>query len=310
MNRGGRWIASAAVILLVAWAAMKVDWPAALAVLRHASPAVVALAIVVNLLSVMLRGLRWWIFLRRAGAVPLAVAVRGAIVGSGFNNLLVANGGDAARALLVSRAAGLSRSTTVATLALDRLFDPVCFGLLLLIGTFVVPLPAALAHSQPIVAGVLLLVIGLLVLLARARPPETDPSVVIVGWRATRRAFRQQLAHLSTARRFGAAMSVSAGIWALQVGVFALAARSVGLALPIAGSIAAMLLTNAGLILRATPGNIGYFQFAYALAASRFGVPNTAGVAAALLLQMVQIVPVTLLALILAPRMVEGRKNQ
>jgi hypothetical protein len=81
----------------------------------------------------------------------------------------------------------------------------------------------------------------------------------------------------------------------------------VGIALPLAGTVAAMLLTNAGLVLRATPGNVGYFQFAYAVAATRFGVPMEAAVASALLLQVVQIVPVTLLAVALAPQMLRRK---
>ena len=99
------------------------------------------------------------------------------------------------------------------------------------------------------------------------------------------------------------AMLISAGVWTLQIAVFALVAQSVGIRLPLAGTVAAMLLTNTGLILRATPGNVGYFQFAYAVAARHFGVLAEAAVASALLLQVVQIVPVTLLALTLAPHM-------
>jgi len=92
----------------------------------------------------------------------------------------------------------------------------------------------------------------------------------------------------------------------LQIVAFALVARSVDIALPLAGTVAALLLTNTGLILRATPGNIGYFQFAYAVAAARFGVATNPAVAAALLLQVVQIVPVTLLAVVLAPRLLRS----
>ena len=96
---------------------------------------------------------------------------------------------------------------------------------------------------------------------------------------------------------------VSAVIWTLQIATFALAARSVGVALPLAGSVGALLLTNTGLVLRATPGNVGFFQFAYAIAAAPFGVSAEHAVASAILLQLIQIVPTTLLAVTLAPRL-------
>jgi uncharacterized protein (TIRG00374 family) len=303
--RRGRWIASALVILLVIYAASHVDWGAAGAAIVRAAPIPLIAAVVINVLSAALRGVRWWIFLRRVGPVPFGLAVRGAIVGSGFNNLLVANGGDATRALLVARVTGLARASVLATVALDRVFDPICFGLLLLLATFAVSLPAELASARPFVGLALFVVIGILVLLVRA-PASDAPANGIAGWRARVREFRREVESLSTTRRFVVAMLVSAGVWALQIAVFALVAHSVGIALPLAGTVAAMLLTNTGLILRATPGNVGYFQFAYAVAAGQFGVPTEAAVASALLLQMVQILPITLLALALAPRMLRN----
>jgi uncharacterized membrane protein YbhN (UPF0104 family) len=167
----------------------------------------------------------------------------------------------------------------------------------------VIPLPPQLVGAQPIAGAALVLVLGFLVVLVRAPDTSGEPTAVTVGWRAMIRGFRRQVQSLSTSRRFIMAMLVSAGVWALQIVVFALVARAVGIALPVAGTIAAMLLTNTGLVLRATPGNVGYFQFAYAVAAAHFGVPTDAAVAAALLLQVVQIVPITVLALALAPRM-------
>jgi uncharacterized membrane protein YbhN (UPF0104 family) len=299
----GRWIVSAVIILLVIYAASKVNWRSAGATIARSAPAPLVAAILINVASVALRGVRWWIFLRRVGPIPLGVAVRGAIVGSGFNNLLVANGGDATRALLVSRSTGVAGSSVLATLALDRIFDPICFVLLLFGATFITSLPTQLAGTRAIATIALVVAFVVLMVLVKSPGPSDGDPTPRNGWRARVRAFRDQVAFLSTSRRFVVAMLVSIGVWALQVSVFALTARSVGIGLPIAGSIAAMLLTNTGLLLRATPGNVGYFQFAYAVAAAHFGVATDAAVAAALLLQVVQIVPVTILAVTLAPRL-------
>jgi uncharacterized membrane protein YbhN (UPF0104 family) len=296
-------LVAAAVIALMLFAARHVDWHAAGQTLARASWPPLIAAVAINLVSIALRGVRWWIFLRRVGPVPLSTAMRGALVGSGFNNLLIANGGDATRAVLVTRSTGIEAASVIATLALDRMFDPICFGLLLLAGTFIVPLPAQLPAARPIVIVLLVAVSALLALLSRGKPSSGIPAGAANGWREKVRRFRNQIWTLSTARRFAMALLVSVGVWLLQLATFALAARSVAIGLPIAGSVAAMLLTNAGLILRATPGNVGFFQFAYAVAASRFGVATAPAVAAALLLQLIQIVPTTLLAIALAPRM-------
>ena len=85
MKAHWRWILSAMVITALAYAARFVDWSAALAALARASLPLVLLAVLINAASLLLRGVRWWIFLRQAGASSLVLAVRGAIVGSGLN---------------------------------------------------------------------------------------------------------------------------------------------------------------------------------------------------------------------------------
>lgn len=299
-----RWITTAVCLTILVYSACRVDWAAASATLARASLLPLAAAVIVNGLSLTLRGMRWWIFLRAVGAASLPLAIRGAIVGAGFNNVLVANGGDAARVLLVARASGVPRSAVLATMALERLFDPICFGLLLFGATFVVALPEALVRLRGIAGVGLLIAAALLALLVQSKRAIGDASS---GWRGHVQSFRMRVQSLATGKRFVAALLGSVGVWALQVSEFALVANALHLGLSVGGSVAAMLLINTGLILRATPGNVGYFQFAYAVAASRFGVATNAAVAAAILIQLVEIVPVTIAALAFAPGMMRGR---
>ena len=295
-----RWIASAVIIGLLVYAARKVDWHAAAAVMGRASPMVLMCALAVNGASLVLRGVRWWIFLRRVGAPSLPLAIRGAIVGSGFNNLLIANGGDAARVLLVARASGVSRASALATLAVERVFDPICFGLLLFTATFTVSLPTALAGARFATGAALVLGGVLLLSLVRGRKSMDEPCAER-GWRGHVRSFREQVASLSTLPVFACALACSMAIWTLQLLEYAVVARALGIQLPFGASVAAMLLVNAGLVLRATPGGVGYFQFAYAAAVSHYGVTTDVAVAIAMLIQIVEIVPVTIVALALAP---------
>jgi len=65
------------------------------------------------------------------------------------------------------------------------------------------------------------------------------------------------------------------------------------------------------LIIRATPGNVGFFQFVYALTAEQFGVPRNDAIAVSLLIQTLQILPLTLLGIVLAPEFIfrRGKKD-
>jgi uncharacterized membrane protein YbhN (UPF0104 family) len=294
-----QWIVSVAAFVVLIYAAQHVDWRGASLVMGKASLPPLIVAVSLNALSVALRGVRWWIFLRGVGAPSLALAIRGTVVGAGLNNVVLANGGDAARAILVARAANVSRRATFATLGLDRLFDPVCFALLLIVATFTIRLPVLLTHARGLAATCLIslgVVLGVLFAMSRRGLPNDRSE----SWRGRVRA-------LSTPTRLLPAFAISLGVWTMQIATFALVARATSIALPLAGSVAAMLLADMGLLLRATPGNVGFFQFAYQIAAQQYGVPNDAANATALLLQIIQAVPITVAALMLTPGIMKSR---
>ncbi|MFL5616304.1 MAG: lysylphosphatidylglycerol synthase transmembrane domain-containing protein [Gemmatimonadaceae bacterium] len=294
--RRWRWATCVVVSALIGYGAVHVDWRSALHVLGRASFAYLAAAMLCNGASLVLRGIRWWIFLRAVDGGSLMLAIRGAVVGSGFNNLLVANGGEAARALFVSREGGASRTSVVATLALERLFDPICFLLLLVTATFTTPLPSPFMHARAVAISVLLFAaFGFLI--SRRAPTAEVVSATIGGWRAHVRGFRWRVAALATPPRVISALACSIGVWMFQLFEYAVVACAAGVQLPFGASVAAMVLINAGLVFRATPGGVGYFQLAYATAVSRFGIPTDVAVATALLIQIVEILPVTLAAL-------------
>jgi uncharacterized protein (TIRG00374 family) len=307
VTRAVHWGVSGIVVLLLAYAATSLDWRAIAVTVRHASPHLLAAAVAVNLLSLAIKGVRWSIFLRAIGIESVSLAIRASFVGAGVNNIMIANSGEAARVLLVARQGRVSRSSVLATLALDRIFDPLCYVLLLVGAAWILPLPPQLEHAQAIAVAMLCALVAAMIWLIVSRAPDRT-NVGARPWLARVRRFRAELGALASLPRMGAAFALSVVVWALQLLAFALVARASGVALPVAGSVAALLLTNAGLVLRATPANVGYFQFAYALAAAPFGVPMNAAIAAALLLQAVQIIPVTVLGMLWAPRFVRSTR--
>lgn len=112
-----------AIIALLVMFARTVNWHEAWASIRNADRRWLLAAAVVNLLSVGVKGIRWWIFLRRVGVDRLWLALRATLAGAGLNNVLVANGGEAARVVFVARASSVPAGTILATLAIERVFD-------------------------------------------------------------------------------------------------------------------------------------------------------------------------------------------
>jgi uncharacterized membrane protein YbhN (UPF0104 family) len=123
------------------------------------------------------------------------------------------------------------------------------------------------------------------------------------------RHFGHTIGGISTGPRFALALALSVGVWAMQVWTYSLTARAADFNLPLVGTVAALLMVNIGFATRATPGNVGVFQAAYALTAASFGMDRDQAIAVAFLIQAQQIIPVTLLGVALAPEFVFKRKK-
>lgn len=313
--RALRWVLTAAIVIFLVLFARTIDWASAWRSIRGASLPLLAAAVAVNSLSIAVKGVRWWLFLRPAGVPSLGLAMRATIAGSGLNNVLVANGGDAARVVFVSRATGVQSSTILATLALERLFDPVGFVILLVYGVIAYRLPQSLEKwTLPAEIG-LAVILGLLMWFVYASrnstavPAEARHKATGVAARlkAYLSGFASSTRSLTSAPRFIGALAISMLSWAGQVATFQLAASAAHVSIPPAGSLAALLATNLGLLIRATPGNVGFFQFVFALSVAPFGVERNAAIAVSLLIQTLQILPITLLGIALAPEFIFAR---
>ncbi|HUQ48681.1 MAG TPA: lysylphosphatidylglycerol synthase transmembrane domain-containing protein [Gemmatimonadaceae bacterium] len=317
VSRALRWVLTIAIVVFLVIFARTINWTEAWHSIRSASLPLLGIAVAVNLSTVIIKAIRWWVFLKPAGSPSLPLAVRATVAGAGLNNVLVANGGDAARVVFVSRATGIPSSTILATLALERLFDPVGFVILLVFGVLAFRLPPSLEKWHWPAVAALVIMAGLLVWFvyaSRNAKPEHVPErrAHARGLAGRVRAYLVKFAastqSLTTGSRFIAALGLALLAWAGQLITFHYAANAAHVDIPMAGSLAALLAINLGLLIRATPGNVGFFQFVFALAVAPFGVERNDAIAVSLLIQTLQILPVTLLGVMLAPEFIFRRK--
>jgi uncharacterized protein (TIRG00374 family) len=290
------------ILVMLVLFARKVNWHATWRTMQSASMPVLLTAALVNLASIVVKGVRWWVFLRPIGATSLPLALRATFAGAGLNNVLVANGGEAARVVFVARAAHVPSAKVLATLALERLFELVGYVILL-------TLPSSLERVKPFAIVVLIAMLGLLVwLLRRPDVVETTVAPKPASWHGRVKEYGARvvrtIGQVSSGPRFIAAVGLSVLAWALQVATYHLTAQSAHLPMTLVSTIAALLAVNLGFALRATPGNVGVFQAAYAATAVAFGVDRDQAIAVAFLIQAQQIIPVTLLGVALAPEFI------
>ena len=166
------------ILVMLVLFARKVNWHDTWRTMQSASLPLLIGAALLNLVSIVVKGVRWWVFLRPIGATSLALALRATFAGAGLNNVLVANGGEAARVVFVARAAHVPSAKVLATLALERLFELVGYVVLLSLAATFLQLPSSLERVKPFAVVVLIAMVGLLVWLLR-RPDVVETTVGI-----------------------------------------------------------------------------------------------------------------------------------
>lgn len=325
-----------AVLAAVVLFARKVNWSETWGVIRASSPVWIAAAAVANLLSIALKGVRWWLFLRAIGVDSLALALRAFFAGAALNNVLIANSGEVARIALVSRATNTPTAPVLATLLIERYFETFGYAMLLAAAATFMSLPPSLVALRPFAYLGVAAMLGLLVYLARrsggavilseanrgsapeaslrGRLPIASAAKDLQLSFADRikrygREFVDAVTAVSSGRRFVVATMITIAVWALQFLSYHWTAVAAGLPMPLVGSMAALLAVNVSFATRATPGNVGVFQAIYALAASYFGLDKDVAVGVSLLIQFQQQVPVTLLGLIGTPGILRARET-
>lgn len=312
--RWGRIAITLVIVVGLVMFARTVNWSDTWASIRQSNMALLAFASFINLLGLATKGVRWWIFLRPVGVSSLGLALKATFAGAGLNNVLVANGGEAARVIFMSRAAQAPSAKVLATLALERIFELVGYVVMLAMAVSFLTLPPSIARTRPF-AWAALVIIGLLfVWLMRSPSAEPDPALAdAVGWwgrtKEYGRRFAQTLGSISTPKRFAGAMALSVLGWAIQIATYHLTAVAAGFRIPVIGTVACLLAVNIGFAIRATPGNVGLFQLAYAATAESFGMDRNQAIAVALLIQTQQIIPVTLLGVAMAPEFIFRRST-
>lgn len=179
------WLALAAIAAFIAWKlrTSNFDWTGLLQSLRTADFGILVLALLVIYLNFVLRAVRWSIFLRpalRAAGLP---RVSGhskiswtSLTGSqfiGFTGLAIFGRiGELIRPLLVARRTGLSFSSQVAVVTVERIFDLGAFALLFSLNLLLSPALKSLPfherfHMVGYAIGALTLVIAVFVALIR-----------------------------------------------------------------------------------------------------------------------------------------------
>ncbi len=265
-----------------------------LGTLRSARPLPLLAAVGGTFVLLGLQALRWWWVVRPVLPLRYREAYAAMLVGSAFNVLLPARGGDLIRVQYLGKRTGLSRVTLLGTELLDYWSDKEGW-LLAFVVTCAVSLvgwkerpPTWLLHAIGVLA---LLVLGSAALVAIAhRPvlrrlsPRLDP-----GPRWLQKLRSGFAAH--DVRSLVVIEAVLAPLpWLWEVPVVMVAARALDLSLSPMVAFALVTAANLGTVVP-VPGGAGSFEAAGAAALAAAGVPHDRAFAFVLLYHVSLLLP-------------------
>lgn len=289
-GRAGRAVLGIGIsIIALALVARSVDLAATWETLRTADPRWVALLVAFILADLLLRAVRWRVLLAPVAVVPLSSTAASLLVGYLANNILPARLGELVRSADLGRRTGVSGSTILGTIVIERVVDTLVVVAIAAVAILVLSVRGIVASAVLVgVAVTVLLALAVAVGIYAHRLPGADRVRAWLGrWPRVRdmlRRLRTGLAVARDLRTMGAAVLLSIGSWSFAVLGFAAAAQAVGVE-PTMGQAALLAAgVNLATAIPAGPGYVGTFELAAVTIAGSVGIPAESALAFAILL--------------------------
>jgi uncharacterized membrane protein YbhN (UPF0104 family) len=286
-SRRTRWLLALLVLASAPFAArflVKFPWGHMLEAIGEADWLLLALAATVNLASLIAKGWAWHLLLEPGAPHRWRTAQQATFVGAAVNAVSISVSGEAARLQTLMARDPVPFGAALASIVWSRVVE--AMALVLFLGIALLALP-----PMPLTKGLEYAVWGLIfVALAGWRLGIWSRIVARLPerWRA-----RVDLPNTQARRgRLVAPLALSTLNWVAQWLTYHWVIMATHVSTSLAVSGAALLMANIGGILRVTPGNVGVLQASLVVGMLAFGIPSDQALAAGLVLQAVQTIPV------------------
>jgi uncharacterized protein (TIRG00374 family) len=310
------WAGVAITVILVGVALRGQDFGEMRDALRRFDYRYIAPAVLLYFIGVWFRAVRWRILLTPVVKVTTRDVLPVVVIGFMANNVLPFRAGELARAYALSKKTGARKTSALATIAVERLFDGITMLGFILGAATVVSLTSDLRHVALIAFIVFSIAILMLTLLTVGGDFRDRLIQIVLGPLPTSLADRVEriaesfLAGLGVLRRrrdlaMVAICSVLA--WSFEASMYWMIARGFDEPLPETMTVAATALTtgvaNLATLIPSSPGYVGAFETGVTLVVEgALGVNGALALSYAFLVHAALFFPVTIAGLIVAWR--------
>lgn len=264
------WISLLISLVFMALFFRRTDFGEMAAALTAANYLYVLPALVVYLVAVWLRAVRWHYLLRPLQSVSARALYPVVVIGYMANNLLPIRIGELVRAYLVGERERMSKTATLGTILVERL----CDGIVLV--TFLLTIAAFTGMSSNLSRLALVMAVvfsaGLLLLIAVTASERRSERVARAALRALPLRFRHQglqlvlsllsgLGSLRSPLVLTLVAAISTLSWVLEAAMYSLIGRAFGFALSFHVYLLVTAAANLAISVPSSQGGIGPFEF-------------------------------------------------
>jgi glycosyltransferase 2 family protein len=272
------WVLALACLV---WVFHDIHFRPLLAAVAIASWPYVALAILLDVLTYVLQGMRWSLLLAPVGRLSILKATQGVYTGLFINELVPLRPGELVRAFLAGRWLSTSFNSILPSIVLERLIDGVWVTVGISVAAMFAPLPHVLVGAGEALGIVILLAsVGFLWIVfghpSTRQSTECEPKSLLVrkvlGFISQ---FRDGVREIGFSNRLYSAIALSFGMLVSQILALWFLMHACRIALPLFAAGVVFLIVRIGTMIPNAPANIGSFQLFTFLALRSFGVEKT-----------------------------------
>jgi uncharacterized protein (TIRG00374 family) len=265
-------------------------------------------ALAAYFLGVLVRSVRWHYLLRAVQSIPPRRLFPIVVIGYMANDVLPLRAGELVRSYALSARFGVRKTSALATIAVERIFDGLTMLAFLLIASLSIALTSQLkgvAITATVLFPILTIVLFALVLAPRLRHSLVHLVVRMMPGRLGERveamanSFFEGLGILTRKQDLLGVTLTSILAWLLEASMYLLIAQGFSLDLSPAAILMVTAVANMATLVPSSPGYIGPFEYGIKLVlVGALGIAEPVALSYAAVVHAALYFPVTLLGLI------------
>ncbi len=262
-------------------------------------------AIIFYLTSFLVRGFRWKLLLTHIKPISLQELVKIMMAGYAINNVFPLRLGEFTRAYLVGNRNKISRTSSLASIFIERVFDGLSIVLILSITLFFYPFPEKIKFLAVITGTGFVFLFAVLLFSAFSSIPirvitflERKTSVKFQKIWELAKKFLAGAHSLKSPKIILKVLLLSFLVWSIELSVYYFTVDAFNINLPFVAFFLMLSAANLGMLAAPTPAGLGIFQAAIVSSMVLFSVVYEKAMAVSIVLHFVQIIPVTIIGIL------------